>query len=104
MGLFDSGDAAQSATHDDACPFTKLRRRLQPTVIQGETSGAKSELQEEVHLAKFFLGDKILRMEILHFAGNAGGESARVKTGNGTDSGFALHKAIPVLFDPHSQR
>ena len=103
MIFFNGGDAAKSATHDDSRAFGKLGRSLQPAVIQGEVSCGKSELQKEVHLSELFLGDEILRMKFLHFAGDAGRKVARVKTANGNDSGFALKEAIPVFFDPHSQ-
>src|SRR5690606_9426599 len=94
-GLLDAAHAADAGADQGADALGVLLGHLQAGVLHGLEAGSQAIVDEGVHLLDVLRRQEGLRVEIAHFAGDAGGIGRGIGVGDRADAAAAGLDAVP---------
>ncbi len=94
----DHSKPADARANVSSDPGGVLVGDAQTRVIHRFLRSSDRVMDERVHLLDFFFLDKLQRIEVLHFAGDAHGESGDVEAGNRADATATGEQVRPHFF------
>jgi hypothetical protein len=92
---FDHRQAADAGTNDHANAIGIFLGHGDSGILDCLDAGCHAEVDEFIHVTRFFGVEVVLDVEAFHFTRETGGEGRRVKTSNVSDPGFALGDGFP---------
>ncbi len=100
----DHLEPADAAADHDADPIGVRRGHLEPAGVHRDGRGRQRELDEAGAFLDFLLLHPGQRIEVLHFAGKAGGMAEGVEQGDGRDARLPGERVLPGDVGAHPER
>src|SRR5690606_14079762 len=98
LGAFlDVGVAATAVADEHTDAVAVFLVEIDARIFEGLAGGGDHELREARHAAGGFVFDELLRLPVLHFAGDLAGEFGGVDEPHGVDACAAVDQVVPEL-------